>query len=72
MSKKKPYRPVTTGVSFHPAVIGYLDRACDEFCCDRSALINQIVRQYAAASGSPVEDGHLWQIPRIRSIGRAI
>jgi len=72
MTRKKPYTPVCTGVSFHPAVLAYLDRVCRESCCDRSALINHIVRKYATAGGAHVEEGEMWQIPRIRFMGRAI
>jgi len=72
MTRKKPYSPVTTGVSFHPSVIEYLDRACDDQGCDRSALIDRIIREYALWTGSPVEDGRLQHIVRIRTVGRAI
>ena len=47
MSPRKPYRPVGTGVNFHPAVIEYLDQVCVSEDCDRSALINRIVREHA-------------------------
>lgn len=72
MSRKKPYIPVTTGVSFHPAIIEYLDNTCYQQGCDRSALINRIVREHAASSGTPLPERDRPQIPRIRTIGRAI
>lgn len=72
MTRRKPYTPVTSGVSFHPTVIEYLDETCCQEGCDRSALINRIVRQHAASSGTPLPERDRPQIPRIRTIGRAI
>ena len=72
MTRKKPYIPVTTGVSFHPAVIEYLDHTCYHEGCDRSARINRIVREHAATTGTPLPDRDLQHIPRIRTVGRAI
>jgi len=72
MTRKKPYVPVTTGVSFHPAVIEYLDNACYQQGCDRSALINRIVQEHAAAAGVPLHRRELPCVPRIRTIGRII
>lgn len=63
MARRKSYRPVMTGVSFHPAVIAYLDRSCDHLGCDRSALINLIVRRHALARGNPVEPRDAAAIP---------
>ncbi len=72
MTRRKPYTPVMTGVSFHPAVIDYLNRTSHLLECDRSALINRIVREHAQARGTPIEDRDLPTIPRIRSLSRAI
>lgn len=47
MPARKPYRPVLTGVSFHPDVLDYLDRLKVEEDLDRSALLNRIVRDHA-------------------------
>jgi len=54
MSSRKPYRPVGTGVNFHPAVIDYLDQVCVSEDCDRSALINRIVREHARQRSVPL------------------
>lgn len=47
MSNRKPYRPVITGISFHPEVKQYLDQLSVEEDLDRSALVNRIVREHA-------------------------
>ena len=47
MSNRKPYRPIITGVSFHPEVLKYLNELREEEDLDRSALINRIVREHA-------------------------
>lgn len=47
MANRKPYRPVITGVSFHPEVKEYLDQLAVEEDLDRSALVNRIVREHA-------------------------
>lgn len=47
MSNRKPYRPIITGVSFHPEVLQYLNELREEEDLDRSALINRIVREHA-------------------------
>lgn len=72
MTRKKPYTPVMTGVSFHPDVIDYLDRTSQARQCDRSALINRIVREHARTRGTPIEERDLANIPRIRPMSRAI
>ena len=54
MPNRKPYRPVATGVNFHPAVMDYLNKLCIEEDCDRSALINRIVREHASSRDAPI------------------
>ncbi len=54
MPNRKPYRPVATGVNFHPAVMDYLNRLCVEEDCDRSALINRIIREHARRRDTPI------------------
>lgn len=65
MSPRKSYRPVGTGVNFHPAVIEYLNRICVDEDCDRSALLNRIVREHARQRHGALEP----VAPQIR-IGR--
>jgi hypothetical protein len=72
MTRKKPYVPVTSGVSFQPAVLEFLDRTSYQEGCDRSALINRIVREHAATVGTPLPELDRQHIPRIRTIGRVI
>jgi hypothetical protein len=55
MTPRKPYRPVGTGVNFHPAVIRYLNELCEVEDCDRSALLNRIVREHARQHGGALE-----------------
>jgi len=63
MSKRKPYRPVATGVNFHPAVMEYLNRLCVEEDCDRSALINRIIREHARHRDTPIHLSHPQELP---------
>lgn len=72
MTRKKPYKPIMSGVSFQPAVIDYLDRACDLENCDRSALINRIVREHAGSQGSELDEPDAGLIRRTRMTSRAI
>lgn len=58
MANRKPYRPVATGVNFHPAVMEYLNRLCVEEDCDRSALINRIIREDARRRNTPIHLSH--------------
>ncbi len=55
MPRKKPYTPKPAGVNFHPRVLEYLDQLCEEEVCDRSYLVNKIIRQYAANQGTPID-----------------
>ncbi len=55
MPTRRPYRPVLTGVRFHPDVIGYLDQLKVEEDLDRSALINRIVREHAGRRRTGVD-----------------
>jgi len=66
MSNRKPYRPIITGVSFHPEVIQYLNELREEEDLDRSALINRIVREHARRRRG---DGRLTPVTRKARVG---
>ena len=54
MPKRKPYKPIASGVNFRPEVKDFLDKQGEAEERDRSYLIDKAVRFYAAAVGQPI------------------
>jgi hypothetical protein len=56
--QRKPRKPrqekIPASVNFDPAVISYLDTICEEEERSRSFVVNKIIREHAARTGSPI------------------